>query len=65
MKRKRLIRIGMYNSLYLISFKTIAFSEGAIMAFKKKKVKNSDERKIPNPQSIIKDDVMILISINV
>ena len=34
MKRKRLIRIGIHNSLYLISFKTIAFSEGVLVTQK-------------------------------
>jgi len=34
MKRKRLIRIGIHNSLYFISFKTIAFSEGVLVTQK-------------------------------
>ena len=34
MKLKRLIRIGMHNSLKLISFKTIAFSEGVLVTQK-------------------------------
>jgi hypothetical protein len=32
-----------------ISFKTIAFSEGALEAHKKNKNRNIDDRKIPNP----------------
>lgn len=41
--------IGIINSLYLILFKTIAFSEGAIEAHNEKKNRNGDEEKIPIP----------------